>query len=714
MPESTGFEGDGISSAKVPQTTAPRQWVRRDALKGLASLALSSALPAWGLGIEPNQTRVRIRRPHIFITGEEVSGLKSIARVKEAIKDGISREIWARILEACDREIGAPALTARSLLEGRSPSSAAQNNPDYTVCHAAGQRVLRNALAMLLTEKDAYRKTALDQMEALLDESVWPDWIDQAHLRFGLPADLRTGMLSQDLAVGFDWLYPFLDDGERDAIVEGIDRRGIQPFEASMEQDPWWSHDLSNWYTVIIGGLGIAGMALGDAHPRSERLIRLSLPMMRRYLSIYGREGEFNESVAYSNATRIPVIYFHAYACLNTAAPNALARRPFPQTGEWTIYSTLPPGRYAVFGDGWIGASPQVEYMAAIATASQDPVLQGFCQQHIQASSNPFLLLWHDPSLGTASPGSQLTLGRAYEDNGAQVYSRSDWDPEKPEMVVYGKAKRDHHHAHNDLGQLCIDSFGKRMVVDLGSPSAYPADYFDENRWQYYNASTKGHNVPLFDGREQLSSDAESGVDGNVGFESVNGRYTQTYFDDRLGGYWQMDLTAAYEGVISVKRTVVHLLPQVAVALDEGELSRDEEISLRWHTIVPARPSRAGTFRIANGEAAMNCQVSVLKGNLLRHSLERHEYAAPFDHDRTGALLEQRREPYVETVLTGRRYRVLSLFCGEKENHAGGGWKRTGAAWTAKCDHGDIRVEAREDLLIVSNQSILRSLRVRL
>jgi len=591
---------------------------------------------------------------------------------------------------------------------------AQQNNPDYTICKAAGQRILRNALAMLLTEEEVYKKTALDQIAALLDESVWPDWIDQAHIRFGHPADLRTGMLSQDVGIGFDWLYPFLSTNERREIVEGLDRRGIQPFFESVAQDAWWLKDLNNWYTVIIGGLGIAGMALGEEHPRSEELVHFSLPMMERYLEIYGKEGEFNESIAYSNATRIPVTYFQAYSYHNYSGKNPLAKRPFPQTGEWTVYSTLPPGRYAAFGDGWIGAPPEVEFMTAIASATRDPVLQGFCRRHLEANSNPFLLLWHDPDVDAADPGERLSLGRVFKDNGAQVFSRSDWDLEKPEMIVYGKAKRDHNHAHNDVGQLCIDTLGKRMIVDLGSPSAYPADFFDENRWQYYNASILGHNVPMFGGREQRSPSHKRGVKMDIDFSAVSGRYLQTKFDDAVGSYWQMDLSAAYEGVVSVKRTVVHLLPGVAVVLDEGELKHSEEISLRWHTISAAKPDSEGAFRVEDGKNGLACHVSVLRGNVLGHELKRHKYVEPFHKDRTGVLLEQRHEPYVETLLNDDRYRVLTLFASSENNLPVNRWEQDGDGWRIRCQNCDIRVEVKRNQLIVSNQSLLRSLRVNL
>ncbi len=687
---------------------------RRDALKGIAAVAVGG----WIADLKGIRAMAQLRshsmRPHIFITSERIEGLRSIAGVRNSIKSGISKDIWNEIQAECDRERGAPVLTARTQIKGRAEATARQNNPDYTICKAAGQRILRNALAMLLTEEEEYKKTAMDQIAALLDESVWPDWIDQAHIRFGHPADLRTGMLSQDIGIGFDWLYPFLSSNERHEIVEGLDRRGIQPFFESVAQDAWWTKDLNNWYTVIIGGLGIAGMALGEEHPKSEELVRYSLPMMERYLEIYGKEGEFNESIAYSNATRIPVTYFQAFSYHNYSGKNPLAKRPFPQTGEWTVYSTLPPGRYAAFGDGWIGAPPEVEFMTAIASATRDPVLQGFCRRHLEANSNPFLLLWHDPDIDAADPGERLSLGRVFKDNGAQVYSRSDWDLEKPEMIVYGKAKRDHNHAHNDVGQLCIDTLGNRMIVDLGSPSVYPADFFDENRWQYYNASILGHNVPMFGGREQRSPSHRRGVKMGIDFSAVSGRYLQTKFDDAVGSYWQMDLSSAYEGVVSVKRTVVHLFPGVAVVLDEGMLERPEEISLRWHTINAAKPDTDGSFRVEVGKNGLDCRVSVLRGKVLGHELRSHKYVEPFHKDRTGVLLEQRHEPFVETLLKDDRYRVLTLFASNENNLPGNGWEQDGDDWRIRCQNCDIRVEVRRNQLIVSNQSILRSLRVNL
>lgn len=686
---------------------------RREVLTRIGLLSLGGLLGASRLPGAHHKSKAPTRHPHLFINADEVAGMRSIPEVRQSIQTGIPQKVWEMIQSECEAEIGSRPLTARSIVEGRNPTAAKQNNPDYVICKAAGQRILRNALAMLLTEKQAYRKTALDQMRALFDITVWPDWIDQAHVKFGHPAGLRTGMLSQDVAIGFDWLHPYLTPNERERIVEGLNRRGIQPFLTSMKQDPWWAHEMSNWYTVIIGGLGIAGMALGDSHPQSQALIDLSFGKMRDYLSIYGSGGEFNESVAYSNATRIPVTYFLAYYYHQAGGKNFLAEHPFPQTGAWTVYSTLPPGRFAAFGDGWIGATPEVEFMTAIAAASGNPILQGFCMRHLKVNSNPYLLLWFNPTLDTASPEGQWPRGRAFQDNSAQLYSRTDWNPDKTTMVVYGKAKRDHNHAHNDVGQVCIDAMGQRMIVDLGSPSAYPEDFFDDNRWQYYNASVMGHNVPMFGNREQRSTPLMPAVGEKIDFEKVSGRILQSQFDDENGGYWQLDLSRAYAGVRRLNRTVVHLFPGFVAVLDEGELEVEETISLRWHTITDADLQSSGAFAVKSEGVSLSGQIEVVQGNLIDHQLRRHRYEAPFDRDRMGDLLEQRREPYIETHLRDKRFRVLTLFALISESDVPRKWVRDGDRWRIQTNDGVCGVDLEEEILRISSPSPQREWRIR-
>lgn len=604
-----------------------------------------------------------MRHPHLFISEVENGVSRSLTDLRKAIQSGVSRQIWEKILGNCNSELGSDPLLGTTPLPGRHDYMVKNNDPDFIICDAAGQRMLRNALAVLVTEETRYRDTALEQIWAVVDEARWPDWISYNHKHFGYPADLRTGMLSQAIGIAYDWMHPFLDTEQKERILEGVDRRGFQPYFKSLDMDPWWIHDLHNWFTVIVGGLGISGMGIGEDHPRAIELVEKATPGMHAFLKMYGREGEFNESVGYSNATRIPVTYFYALMCHEGSGErNYLAEHPFPQTVEWTMHCTLPPGRLALMGDGHLNNPPEAAFIAAIASATRNPIFQGFALKHLEPGHNPLDLLWIDPHLETASPEGKIPLGKAYQDNSANVSSRTSWDYDSTPMVVYGKAKRDHNHDHNDLGQLCIDSYGETLVVDHGYPKASLPDFFEEARWQYYNASVVGHNVLQFGGREQKVLGLHRGIRKGFDYSQLNGVFTQTEFDDSRGGAWQIDLTAAYEGVESVRRTVLHVLPGFVACLDEARIQKSDTIQLRWNTATDPLLEEGGAFRVRGEKAALVGQFHPLDGEGIERSLEHHAYREPYHLDANGDPIPQQHEPYLLLSKLGNYCRWLTLF----------------------------------------------------
>ena len=103
---------------------------------------------------------------------------------------------------------------------------------------------------------------------------AWPEWQDIYHRRrLDFDADLRTGQLCRDLGLAYDWLYPYMTEAERAWYVEGLDRRGIQPYLRAVEAGAGWVDRMNNWMTCIVGGLGMCGMALNEDHPQSQQLI---------------------------------------------------------------------------------------------------------------------------------------------------------------------------------------------------------------------------------------------------------------------------------------------------------------------------------------------------------------------------------------------------------------------------------------------------------
>lgn len=641
-----------------------------------------------------------MKHPHIFLTADEHPKLRSVAAVKTAIKTGHSQMIWRWLLEKTAAELGTEPLLPTSVFPGRNLNAAKHANPDYTVCRAAGGRVLRSALATLLTDDLKWKSVALSQMEALFNPKLWPEWMDQAHKRFGYQADLRTGMLSLDLALAYDWLYPHLSNSERQFILEGLDRCGIQPYLSSLKQNPWWAQKMNNWLTVIVGGLGIAGMALGTDHPDSQKLVDFSFPLMQKYLTAYGPEGEFNESVDYSNATQMPVAYFLAYWYASKGEQNQLSQPPFLDTCYWGMYFTLPPGRYAAFGDSGTEQAPLVKYFAAVAAANQDEVIQWYYRKHSQESDDPLELLWYDARIETTSPEGVLPRGRAYAAYGANISSRTSWDARSTDCVVYGKAGREANHEHNDAGQLCIDGFGERLIVDLGSPSGYPADFFSSNRWKYYNASVLGHNILQFDRQEQRPRN-----DAADSPAAAAGKMTGFDFADDRGGYWQIDLTAVYENTTRVRRTVVHLHPGIVVVLDEADLPQPGHISLRWHTIVPSEPDAAGNFVVTGEKAQLIGRIHAFSPENIGLTRKQHHYSPPYHLERTGEPLVQRNESYIDCEVRADGCRWVSLFAVKAAGKSNEFWQKIPQGFGLQTNEGLVRVIIDDEKLQVKNEA---------
>lgn len=682
-----------------------RRFLTTAALAGAGCLIPRSL---WGQGVSPSPS-TRTEHPRLFVTATPRAGLRSVDDVRAAIRGGHARVLWERIAQAARSTLDAEPVTPRTPMAGRTPSAVAVGNPDFIVTRAAGRRVLVPALAHLLTGEAPYKTAALRQAGALLDPGIWPRWMDDAHVHYGHPADLRTGMLARDLGLAFDWLYPALSGAERDAIATGLGERALQAYFTSLAQDPWWVHDLNNWVTTIAGGVSVAALALGDEHPLSGQVVEASLPLMDAYLERYGPEGEFNENPAYANASDRPVMFYEALRYASEGGTNRLAAWPFPQTCRWSMYLTLPPGRLAAFGDGKPDAKPWVTHVAAVAGATRDGVLQWHYLHHTASEeADPLELLWYDPTLEPRSPQGREPLGRAFPAHGACLSSRTSWDPESTACVVYGKASREENHEHNDDGQVCIDGYGERLIVDLGAPGiGYPDRYFDEDRWVYYNASVRGHNVLTIGGRERRVPRRERGEVYGEAWEAIRGRLLHATFDDARGGWWQADLTPTYQGVQRVVRTVVHLQPGVVAVLDEAELDTAEEIALRWHTIDRCAPADDGSFTVEGQHVRLSSRLVRLDAGPATFRRGEHTYEAPYDRNRDGDPLEQRRESYVEAVATDRSCRWLSLFALFGPDVSTTSWAAGETPGTFECPtpDGAVRVAVRANEMVVGNEA---------
>lgn len=525
---------------------------------------------------------------------------------------------WRMLVARTEAEAPRPGYGPTTDLPGRGARDVALGNVCAPLARAVRQRVLGAALLWRATGQRRWVEAAWAQIAATL---AWPEWRAQAH--HDMPADLRTGHLAGTLGLACAWLGDGLDAERRRVLLTGLHEKAVQPFRTAVEQGIWYLGHPSNWTVVVVGGMGLCGAGIGETW-----LVDLARGKLPAVLASFGPDGEFNESPFYANSVRELVW------CLDGLG--------LPITGvekfcRWLMHVTVPPGRVIACGDGTPGAPPEAVVVARVAAETRDPGLQRWFLDHRDRSEERDLVaecLWWDPDLQPG--GIDEPLARAFPAHGGLIVSRTSWDPRQA-FVVWGKGGHELH-GHHDAGQVGIEGY----IVDLGTVT-YPAGYFGPERWQFYQASVHGHNVPTIDGAETASGSATL-----VSAEFAPGQRR-----------WRHDLTALYPGARRVLRTVTHRLPAWVEVVDEIDAGRPARLRVRWHTVVPAQPE-AGEFRVKD----LHCRVT---GAGVRLSAGRHQHAPPMDRDWAGWPMPERHEPYVDAVVDAESARIVTLF--ERKGH---------------------------------------------
>jgi hypothetical protein len=614
--------------------------------------------------------------------------------IKRVIASPIGAPIWAEIKAAATSERDLPPYLVDSIFPGRDAYSAELKGMDYSLCRAIGLRITRHALMFLIDGDRQWLEAALRQSDVLFDDAEYPHWnhvarMDGDNETFKKSIDLRksdvhlrTGMLANCVGLLLNWLRPHLDAAQLETLVRGLEKRAIRPFQNAIPQQPWWLEVNNNWLTCIVGGVGIAAMALDGLHPDAKSVIEFADPLMERHLEDYGSEGEFNEGLGYASAVCLVVDYYTARLGWSEGRDNRLAAAPFPAIAKWFVQMTVPPGHLFSYGDGKIQAPLKADWTAPLAAATQDRVLQDFYLHHRSILADPLQLLCLDPDLAPQSPAGILPLGIAYKEQGGCIVSRTSWDWQKTASVVGSKARREDNHEHNDPGQVVIEGEGQPLIVDWGTPAtSYPAGFFSANRFRYFEANVFGHNILAFGGREMKScyelhpKFTEGTLHGKRALHA-QGHLVSSEFDDSWGGRWTIDTTAAWDGVKSNVRTVLHVHPGFVVVLDNAKLEKTEAISLRWNTAKKATRVGEAGFALQRETVGLAARVLNLGNAQATRRLGQHQYHAPWNRDQFGGILPDRDCPYYELETTADSCRYLSLFAVQPGNQT--------AQWTSQ------------------------------
>ncbi len=649
--------------------------------------------------------------PHLFVTSDQVDNLRSLHDVRQGIGQGHSQILWKALLEKVEAESREAPWTPYSPLPERSATSIKKGNPDYGLVARICTRIIDTSLVALITGERHWADAVLHQIRCLYDPVPWPEYEDYTHLAHGDHCSLRRGQLSVALGLAYDWLYQLLTPEERRWIIDNFDTRLTLPFKAGLAAPDRFTTYRNNFVPVIYGGFQIAAMAFGEDYAETPWIHEVCEPKMNEYLGYFlGPDGEFDESVQYAASVDVLVHYLVAKQ-YHGRLGNPIADNPaIVGFFRWYMYFTLPPGRVVGFGDPAADMPPIVTSHSAAASALQDPTLQWYYEQYYTAAPDThrkrsFELLYYNPEIKAVSPEGKIPLGRAYHHCARLVSSRSSWDPHSTISIVYGKASIEDNHSHPDWGQVCIDGYGERLIPDLGSPSGYPKTFPESLNRFYYNYQQKAHNILVFGHNET----------GGVSHEEWHrkGHFIHEAFDDNRGGTWTIDLTGVYDVAQRVTRTVVHLLPRIAVVIDDAQLKENQPISLRWHTLSMPQLETDGTFITTGERSRITGRMLRLDGDAEIH-IAQHEYHEPYHTDALGDPMTQRREPYVELTAQDDHCRIATVFCVSEKASPAASWQSTPQGLSIDTPEGKIQVTIKGKSLQAINTATSSSWEVAL
>ncbi len=150
------------------------------------------------------------------------------------------------------------------------------------------------ATAYLLTGERRYANLAKTWTLALC---AWPQWTDPDYS--SRDACLDTGHFCHAAAFAYDFCYDALTEAERQIIRNALLEKGAASVLRAGEEG--WARDMSwpNGFAVVMGGMGIAGLAtLGD-DPRAEQYVQYARRRLHEFLGAQDRDGGYVEGLVY-------------------------------------------------------------------------------------------------------------------------------------------------------------------------------------------------------------------------------------------------------------------------------------------------------------------------------------------------------------------------------------------------------------------------------
>ena len=301
---------------------------------------------------------------------------------------------------------------------------------------------------------------------------------------------LDVAEMTHAVAIGYDWLYGWLDDGTKEILRRSIIEKGLDEGLKVYSSKSGFDKRVNNWNQVCNNGLIIGALAVAESDPDYARqIIPLALESMPKAMVAFDPDGVCVEGPSYWHyAVRYCAYGFASMrSAMGTDFGMSERFEGFKKTGYFPITMTGPAGYMLAFSDCKMKVKRSyLPPMFWLATRYGNPDFSE--SEHDLLQNKPaqvFHVMYYTPRVEGWRVKSSLDK---YMKSKVEVACmRSGWD--RNALFVGMKAGTTNvSHVHLDMGNFEMDALGERWLLDLGSDDYELPGFFDfkKQRWDYY------------------------------------------------------------------------------------------------------------------------------------------------------------------------------------------------------------------------------------